>query len=249
MTVDPLPMLQRLLGIFALLLLGPSTWATPQLRLATLEYPPYSSEHLPDGGSIVELTRRAFALQGYDAQIDFLPWARVRADLRNGNYQGALALWPKEVKEERLIASRPLFYSELGLFVRRDHGLQFRDLRQLAGHKLGLVRGYGYPQHILEAGLVLEEAVDDISNLRKLQAGRFDLVLLERVVGEHLIAHTPQLRGQLVWQGAVLERIPLLVGFTPPQAGQPNWIAIFEQGLRQLHASGEYMQILRAHNR
>lgn len=239
----------RLLTALTLLLLSLCAQAETSLRLATLEYPPYSSEHLPNGGSIVELTRRAFAVQGHQVQIDFLPWARVRADLRSGNYQGALALWPQEVKEERLIASRPLFYSELGLFVRKDKPLQFRDLRQLAGHKLGLVRGYGYPKHILDAGLVLEEAVDDISNLRKLQAGRFDLVLLERRVGEHLIANDPGLRDQLIWQGAVLERVPLLVGFTPPRQGQPNWIEIFEQGLRQLHASGEYMHILRAHNR
>ncbi len=242
-------MSKPLLAALALLLLSSCLQAEPELRLATLEYPPYSSQHLPAGGSIVALTRRAFALQGHQVQIDFLPWARVRADLQSGNYQGALALWPKEVSEEGLIASRPLFYSELGLFVRRGHDLQFRDLRQLAGRKLGLVRGYGYPQHILDAGLIAEEAVDDISNLRKLQAGRFDLVLLERRVGEHLIANDAQLRGQLIWQGAVLERIPLLVGFLPPQAGQPDWIAIFEQGLRQLHANGEYMQILRAHNR
>lgn len=234
-------------AVLLLLFNGPSR-AEPALRLATLEYPPYSSEHLRNGGSIVELTRRAFAVQGHEVQIDFLPWARVRADLRNGNYQGALALWPKEVSEERLIASRPLFYSELGLFVRRSYPLQFSTLSQLAGEKLGIVRGYGYPQQILDAGLILEEAVDDISNLRKLQAERFDLVLLERRVGEHLIANDPQLRGQLAWQGAVLERIPLLVGFVPKKAGQPDWVRIYEQGLRKLHASGEYTRILRSHN-
>ncbi|MDP3816747.1 ABC transporter substrate-binding protein [Pseudomonas sp.] len=234
-------------AVFLLLFNSPSQ-AEPALRMATLEYPPYSSAHLRNGGSIVELTRRAFAVQGHEVQIDFLPWARVRADLHTGNYQGALALWPKEVREERLIASRPLFYSELGLFVRRGDLLRFSTLSQLAGEKLGIVRGYGYPQHILDAGLVLEEAVDDISNLRKLQAGRFNLVLLEHRVGEHLIANDPQLRGQLAWQGAVLERIPLLVGFVPRKTGQPDWARIYEQGLRQLHASGEYTRILRRHN-
>jgi polar amino acid transport system substrate-binding protein len=69
-----------------------------QLRLATLEYPPYSSEHLSGGGSLVELTRRAFAVEGHEVQIDFRPWPRVRLALRNGTYQGALALWPREIK-------------------------------------------------------------------------------------------------------------------------------------------------------
>lgn len=237
-----------LLAVTLLFLLAQSAQAEPQLRMATLEYPPYSSQHLPGGGSIVELTRRAFAVRGYPVQIDFLPWARVRAELGNGNYQGALALWPKEVKEEGLQPSRPLFYSELGLFIRNDDPLQFSQLQELRGRTLGIVRGYGYPQHVLDAGLTLEDAVDDISNLRKLNARRFDMVLLERIVGNHMIANDEQLRGKLRWQGNVLERIPLLVGFAPTKAGEPNWSAVFEQGLRDLHASGEYMQILRSHN-
>jgi polar amino acid transport system substrate-binding protein len=217
-------------------------------RLATLEYPPYSSQQLADGGSIVELTRRAFATQGYAPQIDFLPWARVRAELRQGSYQGALALWPQEIKEENLTASRPLFYSQLGLFVRRRDPQPFGELADLRGRRVGIVRGYGYPPRLFESGLVAEEAVDDISNLRKLAAKRFDLVLLERIVGEYLVAGDDELRSRLVWQEPALERIPLVVGFGAQRAGQPDWAAIFERGLRELHASGEYMRILKRHN-
>lgn len=217
-------------------------------RLATLEYPPYSSQARPSGGSIVDLTRSAFATQGYTPQIDFLPWARARAELRDGSYQGALALWPQEIKEEKLTASRPLFYSELGLFVRQSDPQPFTRLADLRGRKVGIVRGYGYPPRLLESGLLPEEAVDDISNLRKLAARRFDLVLLERVVGEYLVAGDAELRGRLVWQEPALERIPLVVGFTKPRAGQPDWATIFERGLRELHASGEYMRILKRHN-
>lgn len=242
-----MPLILPMLAL--LILLAQPAQAEPQLRMATLEYPPYSSEHLPDGGSIVALTRRAFAVRGHSLQIDFMPWARVRMGLRNSSYQGALALWPQEVKEEGLLASRPLFYSELGLFVRNDHPLPFNQLQELRGQTLGIVRGHGYPQHILEAGLSLEEAVDDISNLRKLKARRFDMVLLEHIVGNHLINNDEQLRGTLRWHGNVLERVPLLVGFVPPKAGEPDWSKVFEQGLRDLHSSGEYMQILREHNR
>lgn len=234
-------MLRSLCLTFSALLCLPLA-ATP--RLATLEYPPYCSETLPGGGSIVELTERAFATQGYRPRIDFLPWARVRAALRNGTYQGALALWPPEIKEENLIASRPLFYSQLGLFVRKRYPVPFHSLDDLRGHRVGTVRGYGYPARILSSGIVVEEAVDDISNLRKLEARRFNLVLLERIVGEHLIAGDDALRGRLVWQEPALERIPLMVGFTPPRQGEPDWAAIFELGLRKLHARGEYTRIL-----
>ncbi|MBC9251597.1 ABC transporter substrate-binding protein [Pseudomonas alcaligenes] len=237
--------LRLLLVLLGLCWLLPST--ASELRLATLEYPPYSSQLRPNGGSIVELTTRAFATQGQHVRIDFLPWARVRADLHSGLYQGALALWPQEIIEEGLTASRPLFYSQLGLFVRRSRPVHFNGITDLVGHKVGIVRGYGYPPHILRSGIIAEEAVDDISNLRKLQARRFDLVLLERLVGEYLVAGDAELRGKLVWQDPALERIPLFVGFRPQEPGQPDWAAIFERGLRELHASGEYMQILRRH--
>ena len=119
------------------------------------------------------------------------------------------------------------------------------SLADLRGRRVGIVRGYGYPPRILASGLLAEEAVDDISNLRKLAARRFDLVLLERIVGEHLVAGDAALRGRLAWQEPALERIPLMVGFNAPRPGQPDWAAIFERGLRELHASGEYMRILR----
>lgn len=90
--------------------------------------------------------------------------------------------------------------------------------------------------------------MDDFSNLRKLAARRFDLMLLERLVGEHLMAGDSELRVQLVWQEPALERIPLGVGFSTPQAGQPDWAAIFERGPRELHASGEYLRILKRHS-
>ena len=221
-----------------------------ELRLATLEYPPYSSKHIRGGGSLVELTQRAFAVEGHQVKIDFLPWARVRLELRKGTYQGALALWPREIAEEGLEPTRTLFYSELGLFMRRDvRPLRFTELSELRGRKLGIVRGYGYSSQFSNAGLELIEAVDDITNLRKLNARRFDMVLVERKVGEYLIENDEQLRHNLVWQGQVLERIPLQIGFTPSKDGEPDWRSIFERGIGTLHRSGEYHQIIRRYQR
>ncbi|UVE18889.1 transporter substrate-binding domain-containing protein [Pseudomonas sp. LS44] len=237
-----------LAALLALLWCVPAANAAEPLRLVSLEYPPYSSAKIPGGGSIVELVTQAMASQGKSVHIDFMPWARARAELRSHRYAGALPLWPREIVEEQLIASRPLFYSELGFFVRRDTPVQFTTLNQLKGHRVGIVRGYGYPQTLLHSGFRSEEAVDDLSNLRKLAARRFDLVLLERVVGEHLIASHATLRGQLIWQGRSLERTPLLVGFLPQRPGEPDWAATFERGLRELHATGDYMRIIRKHN-
>lgn len=54
-----------------------------QPRLTTLQYPPDSSEHLSGGGSLVELTRRAFAVEGHEVQIDFIPSKDGEPDWRS----------------------------------------------------------------------------------------------------------------------------------------------------------------------
>ena len=218
------------------------------VRLATLEYPPYSSQLLPEGGSLVELTTRAFAATGHSVQIDFLPWARARAELRKGNYDGILLLWPEEIVSEKLIASRPLLYSELGFFVRRDTPVAFTELAQLAGRRVGVARGYDYPEQLLDAGFVSEEGVDDLTNLRKLAAGRYDLVLLEQQVGLHLLSREPVLQKSLVWQGQTLTRIPLFVGFVPAKPDHTDWARVYAHGLSALFANGEYLRILQKHS-
>lgn len=231
-----------------LLLITSITVSAAEVRLATLEYPPYSSQFLPERGSIVELTTRAFAETGNSVQIDFLPWARALAELRKGNYDGILLLWPEEIVSENLTASRPLLYSELGFFIRRDTPAVFSELTELAGRKVGVARGYGYPKHIINSGIVTEEGVDDLTNLRKLAAGRFDLVLLEQQVGMHLLSREPALQKKLAWQGQTLTRIPLFVGFAPAKSGQPDWRQIYAQGLSALFANGEYLRILQKHS-
>ena len=238
-------MTMRALPLVIMLLLTASVSArADDIRLAAAEYPPYTSADLPDGGLLGELTRRAFALSGHHVQIDFFPWARAVLVMRRGPYDGLMAIWPDKAIAEKLTPSRPLVYSELGFFVRSNTLVPFTTISQLKGRTVGTVRGYQYPRSILSSGIVAEDAADDLGNLRKLAAQRFDSVLLEKQVGLHLLGHEPDLQKKLVWQDPVLERLPLFVGFAAPKAGQPDWPELYEQGLKQLVESGEYQRII-----
>jgi polar amino acid transport system substrate-binding protein len=219
--------------------LSASTHAA-EVRLVTLEYPPYTSEQLSNGGSMLALVERAFAATGNSVHIDVLPWARAQLQLSHGKYDGLLPLWPNEVEAANLVSSRALDYSELGFFMRADTPIKFTDLRELSGRRVGAARGYVYPQSIMDSGIVPEDGASDLINLRKLAAKRFDLILLERRVGEHLLSQNPELEKIIVWQGSVLVRIPMSIGFTPAKAGQQqNWPLIFEQGMQQLDAASK----------
>jgi polar amino acid transport system substrate-binding protein len=231
--------------VITLLLTASVSARAADIRLAAGEYPPFTSADLPDGGLLGELTHRAFAVSGHHVQIDFFPWARAVLVMQRDQYDGLMAIWPDRAVTEKLIPSRPLAYSELGFFVRSNTPVPFTTLSQLKGQSVGTVRGYSYPRSIMNCGIVAEDTADDLGNLRKLAAQRYDAVLLEKQVGLYLLDHNPDLQKKLVWQDPVLERLPLFVGFAAPKAGQPDWPALYEQGLKQLVESGEYLRILK----
>ena len=235
----------KFLLVGLLLSLGAQALAD-EVRLVTLEYPPYTTQSRANGGSMIELTKRAFAVSGHTARIDFRPWARAQQEMRQGKYDGILLLWPEEVTAAGLLASRPLAYSELGFFVRKESPLAFSTLEQLKGQRVGVARGYDYPDSIMNAGIVPEEAVDDLANLRKLAAKRFDLVLLEHQVGIDLLRQHPELQEKITWQGQTLARVPLFIGFRQPEPGKPDWPALFALGMKELMSTGEYLKILQS---
>ena len=236
-------MKKLLIGI--LLILSPAVLAD-EVRLVTLEYPPYTTQSRANGGSMIELTKRAFALSGHTAIIEFRPWARAQKEMSQGKYDGIMLLWPEEVTAAKVIASRPLAYSELGFFVRKDAPLTFSALEQLKGQRVGVARGYAYPGSIMSSGIAPEEAVDDLTNLRKLAAKRFNLVLLEHQVGIDLLRQHPELQEKIAWQGQTLARVPLFIGFRQPKPGKPDWPALFAIGMKELMSTGEYLKILQS---
>ena len=208
--------------LVGLLFLASTQVLANEVRLVTLEYPPYTTQSRESGGSMIELTRRAFAASGHTAVIEFRPWARAQQEMRQGKYDGILPLWPEEVSAAKLVASPPLAVSQMGFFVRKDTPLTFSAPEQLKGQRVGVARGYDYPDSIMNVGIVPEEAVDDLTNLRKLAAKRFNLVLLEHQVGLDLLSQHPELQEKIVWQGQALLEVPLLIGFKPPAPGKPT---------------------------
>ena len=72
-------------------------------------------------------------------------------------------------------------------FKQKDKGIEFGSYADLKPYTVGVVRGYATPPGFDEAGLKTAEAKDDAENLRKLQKGRIDLVLADRIVAQHII--------------------------------------------------------------
>lgn len=225
-----------------LLLLGLLPVAAEQrvVRIATLDYPPYAVQESASQSPAIRLTSGAFALRGVRVEFVFLPWARAVKEMTDRKYDGLLLIWPAETARFGMLPSEPLFYSNLGVFVRADSRTMISGPESLNGIRLGIVRDYGYPPELLSSGARLDVVSDDQTNLRKLAAGRLGAALLEKAVGEHLLRHElASLCGQVVWGGKTLARLPLAIGFWDESLRLE-----FNAGLNEFKTRREYAAIV-----
>jgi len=223
------------------------TTAAKTVLFLTLEYPPYASEQLPGRGAALELLQLMLAGSGFKPVVQFVPWSRVLREAAAGRVDGALLLWPEEFKRYPLLSTSPLFLSRLGFYVRQTE-LATRDVRlaALANQRVCTVRGYGYPPALSAAGVLLDEAMSDEANLRRMMLGRCDLVALERAVGEHLLQQSEfaALRRQISWAEPAFVELPLTFGVTAGRADSAALLLALEQGLARLRQQQQYQQLL-----
>ena len=216
--------------------------AAPSIRLANFDYPPFCDTSQPDGGSLVAITREAFALQGIRVQLVQLPWSRVIHQALQARVDGVIGIWPEDAQQMGLRSAAPIYISQIGVYLPRTQRVPVR-LAALRGKRAGTVQGYNYGPRLLGSGMLLEPVHDDETNLRKLQTGRIEVAVMEKAVGDYLL-QTPRIRlGTPVhWGGVVLGRQPLSIGFTAtPQ--QDYWARQFDAGFKRLKQSGRYRQI------
>ncbi len=218
--------------------------AEPVVRFFTTDYPPYTSTAYRGGGAMAAVVREALALHGYRIEIETRPWARAISD--KDEFDGLLVLWPEEIRTMALHYYLPIFRSRIGFFTRLDTPVDTSRRTALAGRTVGIARGYGYPEIVFKSGFVLSEQNNDLTNLRMLIGRRFDLALLERPVGEHLIkANLPAAQGKLIWNEPALAEVPLGLALVRNDARAQRLQRDIANGLAALKQSGRFQQIVR----
>lgn len=214
----------------------------PAITLATYDYPPYSDSNDRDGGAMVAIVKAAMALEDTPVNITVLPWQRLSSLSAGGRFDGVIGIWKTDTSSLKVSMGPPLFYSILG-FYQRDDSPNYRPA-ELTGRRAGIVGGYHYPPAIKQLGTSFDIARDDETNLRKLQQGRIDIAITDKVVGDALIhggrvPSYPALR----WHGWVLGKEALSIGLYQGPMHQ-HWQQTFQRGLLKLRQSGRFQRIV-----
>ena len=239
-------MFDRLLICLVLLLTMPLVRAEKQLQLASTDYPPYFSSALPEGGTLTALTRAAFKAAGYEITLVFLPWARLMLEVERSKYDGVVAVWYKADREQFLALSAPVVDTHVGFYGRASLPLDVGSLPNLRTRSIGTVRGYANPPAFEAAGLKTEDVVNDLSNLRKLDKGRLDLVLIDKALAQYLVIQEwPTGNANLMWREPALQTMPLHIGIARSRPNHASLLNDFNRGLAEIRRTGEYARILK----
>lgn len=226
-----------------LILLGfllPAIAPAGEVRLTNGDWPPFLSPELPDHGTISRKVRKAFHQVGVNVEFGFFPWKRSLALAAQGSWDGSVA-WRKTPERERdFYFSEPLFYCNYVFFHRRQRPIDWRQLAELRGYRIGATLEYDYGPAFRQAwqqrSIQVDVADTDEQNLRKLLAGRIDLFPVTREVGEFLLQtrFTPEEAAQLTYHPRPLLTQPMYLLLNRKRPEHAQLIKQLNRGLRQL---------------
>jgi len=163
------------------------------VRLASLDWPPYTGYQLEQQGETTVLLRQVFSAMNMELQTEFLPWSRaIRASEKtDGMYAGYFPEYQNH--NTKFILSDSLGVSELGFVEATAKPLGPLSFPLLAKLQLGVVQDYVnltvVDQMIARGQLTPQLAFSDRQNILKVALGRLDLAVIDRRVLLYLLEH------------------------------------------------------------
>ena len=184
--------------VLALAMLAPQARATEKIRFVTLEFAPFIyGEDEKVAGPGRDLIEAVCAAAKIECSYDIFPWRRAQELLKAGKADGMMVIGRNPKREEWIRFSPPHFRTEYGFFVASNDPMDFGDVAQLQGLKVGVfapsntaTQLLGIRDEMLARGLTpieIDERPDDASGFKKLAAGRIDAVYSNRDRGRQII--------------------------------------------------------------
>lgn len=212
------------------------------VKLATLDWPPYTSPTLPQSGMVSQILAQAAQGSGYSLGFGFFPWVRaMRIGRDDPSYVGYFpAYWTPE-RAQTCNFSEPIGIGQVGLVQRHDDPISWQQLTDLSPLTIGVTAGYSngstFDTLVADGMLHVQPAPADIDNLRMVARGRIRAAVIERSVFDYSLLTDPDLhrqRADLVFNSHLIAELPLYVCFKNTPEGA-RWKKIFDAGLAKIN--------------
>ena len=250
--------MKRFINYFARLMLASVTLGctlsyAQEVKIVTEEYPPYNYIDTENGevtGVNTDVVRAILDRLAQTYEINVNPWARsydlaleqpnvmiysiVRTEQREDLFK-----WVGEIA--------PIDFYLIAL----KEGVSVNSLEGAKSYMVGTVRDDVIEQYLIEQGFEVGVNIDrtssHVSNLKKLVAGRIDLIAVSDLTAAYQLKQLGYNPEQVLGEKLLLETIsvPLYMGFN---LGTPDeTVAKYQQALDALKLDGTYEQIVNAY--
>ena len=137
------------------------------------------------------LVRAAFRRMDTAVRLEAMPWSRALRQLDQAEC-GVAGIYRNRERLQKYDFSASIFIERVRLYARRERGLSFAGIADLAGLRVGVIRGWSYGDAFDQARrsgqVTTEEVAADAQNFSKLASGRLDAVLAVEQAGAALLA-------------------------------------------------------------
>jgi polar amino acid transport system substrate-binding protein len=226
----------------------PVVAATVILAAAADSVPTSYVENGKQTGILIDVINEAFRRAGYSVEVKLMPWARCLAEVKNGAVDGIFSVFVTPERQEFLTYSNEVLITQVQVFfVRVDSSLTFEgDLRKFTGKSIGIINQTSYGPRLdaaLKEGIFekIDSTKDSESNIRKLIAGRVDMIPSYR----HVVLSTAKRLGVLdkIRQlSPDIEAIPSYLAFTQKR-DFAKLIRDYDKAIASMKQDGTYDQL------
>ena len=216
------------------------------VTMCTLNWAPYYGEELPRNGFFTAIVRAAFERGGHSAETEFMPWARAMLEVEQGDRDVLLGAYYNEERARTYISSDTIYTDEVGIVAHENLGLtEFDSLRDLSDYTIGYGRGYSVNEEFDNAEYLDKEPEESqVLNLRKLFAGRIDLIAGSFASIQYVAREEGHDVDELVFLNPTLKENTLHIMISRAVEDGDELMADFHEGLAEIREEGTYDRIL-----
>jgi len=187
--------------LIALLFTAATSFAEDKvIRLASIEWPPYTGAALHEGGTATVTVRKAVEKQGYTLEVTFLGWEEAVQATRDGKFDGYFPeYYSKDVLKE-FDLSRPIGTGPLGLVENVAAPVTWNAVEDLGKYTIGVVSGYvntaKFDQLVAEGKIKTEAVSTDLENAVKVADGKIPAAVIDSLVLDYFVRTEAALKGK-----------------------------------------------------
>jgi polar amino acid transport system substrate-binding protein len=209
---------------FCLMACAAQAQTTQLMRLATLEWPPYTASVLPNGGMSSKVAFEVAKSAGYRLVTASFKWTTtVEKGEKDPDFDGYFPAYYTDKRNQDCYLSQSIGASGISVAMLKSAPVKWSTLADLSSHTLGVVTGYSngkdFDELVAQSRQPVQAVPSDAVNIGNLQAGKIKAIVIDK----HVLDYTLSRAGgdaRIIIGGPPVASLSLHVCFKRTPAGQ-----------------------------